>query len=92
MADTEWLGKANCRREDVKPDWWFPEEDDHRTRDAAKALCRQCPVRSMCAKKWLEDYDRGSHPVGCVVAGVVVPDDGTESEIVPYLQHLAKDA
>ncbi len=44
VAPTDWFEDAACR--DVDTAIFFPTSDAHA--DAAKAICRQCPVREEC--------------------------------------------
>lgn len=40
---------GSCRDSWLDPSAWFPDKGEHGTRqDAAKAICRACPVRQPC--------------------------------------------
>lgn len=44
MSDESWRYSALCGQTD--PDLWFPEQGGLAT--AAKAICKQCPVKYQC--------------------------------------------
>jgi WhiB family redox-sensing transcriptional regulator len=53
---TAWLGNAACRNSD--PELFFPVGDVRQARaqaEAAKKVCRRCPVRGMCLARALDN-------------------------------------
>lgn len=61
MADTRWQARAACRG--VDPELFFPEPSDEplvrQQVEAAKAVCRPCPVREQCLHEALERLPHG---------------------------------
>lgn len=56
--ESGWRELAICRGLD--PSLFFPDRDDDRTRDSAKAICAICPVRVDCLEDaLLEKYQNG---------------------------------
>jgi WhiB family transcriptional regulator, redox-sensing transcriptional regulator len=54
--DTAWLHRAACRH--VDPELFFPDSDVRPTRaqvEAAKKVCRRCPVRGTCLSRALDN-------------------------------------
>lgn len=47
-----WLEDAACRN-DPHPEAWFPEGNDHATRERALRICMACPVHSECLEEAL---------------------------------------
>ncbi|MCM1968003.1 WhiB family transcriptional regulator [Streptomyces sp. G1] len=61
LGDHTWHDHAACLstpRHHVDPELFFPEPDETDRIHAAKALCRQCPVRRTCLDAALENGDR----------------------------------
>jgi WhiB family redox-sensing transcriptional regulator len=55
---TDWLGNAACR--DADPELFFPVSDIRAARaqvEAAKKVCRRCPVRGTCLS-WALDHEQ----------------------------------
>jgi WhiB family transcriptional regulator, redox-sensing transcriptional regulator len=50
-AGPAWLESASCRA--VEPDVMFPDDDNVAGIEAAKAVCRGCPVRLLCLARAL---------------------------------------
>lgn len=46
MRDVGWMDDANCA--EVSPEVFFPEPERGLDADAAKQICRRCPVRRQC--------------------------------------------
>ncbi|CAM5642980.1 Transcriptional regulator WhiB [Streptomyces avidinii] len=61
LGDHTWQDRAACRstpHHRVDLSLFFPEPDETDRIHAAKALCRQCPVRRTCLDAALENGDR----------------------------------
>ncbi|MEW5530576.1 WhiB family transcriptional regulator [Streptomyces virginiae] len=61
LGDHTWQDRAACRstpHHRVDLGLFFPEPDETDRIHAAKALCRQCPVRRTCLDAALENGDR----------------------------------
>lgn len=64
-ADTNWRARAACKG--VDPELFFPETTDEaldeplvrQQVEAAKAVCRRCPVREQCLDEALERLPHG---------------------------------
>src|SRR5690606_12113003 len=55
----EWMRRGSCRTPDA-PTWmFFPGRGDHRTVDAAKAVCATCPVQAECLDAALANDEPG---------------------------------
>jgi WhiB family redox-sensing transcriptional regulator len=61
LGDHSWHDHAACRstgQRPVDPEMFFPKPHEVDRIRAAKVLCAQCPVRSVCLEAALEDGDR----------------------------------
>ncbi|MEU8782605.1 WhiB family transcriptional regulator [Streptomyces sp. NPDC048637] len=61
LGDLTWHDHAACRstaHHQVDPEIFFPEPDEMDRIRAAKDLCEQCPVRTICLDAALEGGDR----------------------------------
>jgi hypothetical protein len=46
--DVDFLAHGACTRPDVDPGLFTSDEDDHQAVQAARAICRACPVLLLC--------------------------------------------
>ncbi|AJT68629.1 hypothetical protein T261_7027 [Streptomyces lydicus] len=61
LGDLTWHDHAACRstaHHQVDPEIFFPQPDEMDRIRTAKALCAQCPVRTICLDAALENGDR----------------------------------
>jgi hypothetical protein len=47
-ADIDFLARGACTRPDVDPGLFTSDEDDHQAVQAARTICRACPVLLLC--------------------------------------------
>jgi hypothetical protein len=47
-GDVDFLARGACTRPDVDPGLFTSDEDDHQAVQAARAICRACPVLLLC--------------------------------------------
>lgn len=53
-SDRQWDAEAACAAPDVNPEWFFPKPGE--SQEAAKRICRICPVRAQCLA-WAQDHE-----------------------------------
>ena len=58
MTIETWRARAKCRLDAKEPSFFFPDADDHRAINAAIAYCSNCPVKSDCQTRALENEER----------------------------------
>lgn len=51
----DWTNRAACLTED--PELFFPHPSDTAGIEAAKDVCRRCPVRDVCQERALDDRE-----------------------------------
>lgn len=55
----DWEHDAACAtRDDINPDWWFPDKGDSTSHHRAIAICNQCPVKTQCLNYALDAGER----------------------------------
>jgi hypothetical protein len=64
----EWLKKAECRSEDIDPEWFFSYDADEKRK--ALAACAVCSVREECLDSAVNN---ARNPEG--IQGGHLPDD-----------------
>ncbi|NNE48241.1 MAG: WhiB family transcriptional regulator [Rhodothermales bacterium] len=57
IGDQEWRADAQCRKEGVPTERFFPWRGESQT--AAKECCSRCPVRQECYDFAVENDERG---------------------------------
>lgn len=60
----EWVARADCRRPEYNPDWWYPGKEERKGSEVeyaqelrAKLICASCPVREECLTEALRSRE-----------------------------------
>lgn len=82
-SDREWLDEADCRTTD--PEVFFPDLDHTATINAARKICRRCPVHQQCA-----EWALARRQTDGIHAGIRLPGIGQCDDAYRQLRTIAR--